>query len=243
LGGKTLGDSVMVDLTSEMAQLWASLGPASPDHARVIQFAGATAGEGTSTIAREFARFAAGRAARPVWLVDLDLAGASQHRTIGAEARRYGALGRPSAGSPDGSAFFTVRPPAEGPDGQVWADARFLVAYPVGGGRLWVTRFRREAMAPGQQARIQPSGAYWKALRPHAELIVVDAPAEDGAQAAVAVAPFVDFTVLVVAAGQGEAAAPAALKAAIVKAGGRCAGVVLNRAHAEPPSFLRALLR
>jgi Mrp family chromosome partitioning ATPase len=232
----------MVDLTSEMAQLWASLGPASPDHARVIQFAGATPGEGTSTVAREFARFAAARAARPVWLVDLDLAGASQHRAIAIDASRYGALGRPSAGSPDGSAFFTVRPPAEGPDGQVWADARFLVAYPVGGGRLWVTRFRREAMVAGQQARIQQSGAYWKALRPHAELVVVDAPAEDP-QAAMAVAPFVDFTVLVVAAGQGDVAAPAALKDAIIKAGGRCAGVVLNRAHTEPPSFLRSLLR
>jgi len=233
----------MVDLTSEMSQLWASLGPVSPDQVRVIQFAGATPGDGTSTVAREFARFAAGRAARPVWLVDLDLAGAGQYRAIAADSRRHGVLGRPSAGSPDGSAFFAVRPPMEGPDGQVWADARFLVAYPVGGGRLWVTRFRREAMVEGQQARIHAGGAYWKALRQHAELIVVDAPAEDGAQAAVAVAPFVDFTILVVAAGHGEASAPAALKEAIVKAGGRCAGLFLNRAHAEPPSFLRSLLR
>ena len=233
----------MVDLTAEMAELWASLGAPLPGQARVIQFVAARSGEGTSTVAREFSLFASRRVQKAVWLVDLDLLKAPQHKAIGEEVGRFGALGRQSAASPDGSAFFTVRPPMEGPDGQVWADARFLVAYPVGGGRLWVTRFRREALAQGQQARIQPSGAYWQAIRPHAELIVVDAPAVDGAQAAVAAAPFVDFTILVVAAGQGEPAAPAALKDAIIKAGGRCAGLVLNRAHAEPPSFLRALLR
>jgi hypothetical protein len=51
-----------------------------------------------------------------------------------------------------------------------------------------------------------------------------------------------DFTVLVVAADSGDAAAPAALKEAILNAGGRVAGLVFNRAAAEPPNFLKAII-
>ena len=231
----------MVDLTSEMAQLWASLEPAAIGQGRVIQFAAAAAGEGTSTVAREFARFAAGRARKPVWLVDLDLNGAAQYRAVAAEPARYGPLGRQTAATPDGSTFFTVQPPAAGPDGRAVADARYLLAYPVANGRLWVTRFRSEALAPGQRPVLLPTGDYWRALRRHAELVVIDAPAVAGGQAAQTVAPFADFTVLVVAAEQGDAAGPAALKAAIEQAGGRCAGLVFNRARIQPPSFLQAI--
>ena len=52
----------MVDLTGEMAGLWAALGPAPAHRARIIQFVGASTGEGVSTVAREYARLAAVRA-------------------------------------------------------------------------------------------------------------------------------------------------------------------------------------
>jgi len=233
----------MVDLTSEMAQLWASLGAAERDQGRVVAFAAARTGEGTSTVAREFARFAATRARRPVWLVDLDLMNAPQHRAIGAEPAHYGVLGRQAAASPDGSAFFTVQPPARGPDGRAWPAARYLVAHPVGGPRLWVTRFRREILQPGQTVHILPTGDYWRAMRKHGELVVVDCPAADRSSAALAIAPFMDFDVLVVAADEGEADGPLALKEAVLNAGGRCAGLVFNRARAEAPGFLKAMLR
>jgi Mrp family chromosome partitioning ATPase len=241
---QALGDSFMVDLTSEMAQLWSSLGPPATGGARVIQFAGAIAGEGTSTVAREFARFAASRARRPVWLIDLDLASNSQHRAVASEPGRFGPLGRQTAASPDGSMFFTIQPPGKGPDGQAWPDARYLVAYPVAGGRLWVTRFRGEALAAGQRPRLLPTGDYWTALRRHAELVVIDSPPADGdqAEAGLAVAPFADATILVVSAERADASGPAALKAAIARAGGRCAGLVFNRATIEPPGFLKGLL-
>ncbi len=65
----------------------------------------------------EFARFAAGRSDRPVWLVDLDLQGGGQHGAISADPSRYGVLGRGAAASPDGSAFFTVQPPGRDAQG------------------------------------------------------------------------------------------------------------------------------
>jgi Mrp family chromosome partitioning ATPase len=233
---------LMVDLSSEMAQLWGAVKAPPKGHARVIQFAAARGGEGTSTVAREFARYASTRVKRPVWLVDLDLMDSPQNDAIAAQSGRYGPLGRETAASPDGSAFFTVRPPSHGPDGKAVADAHYLVAYPVGGPRLWVTRFRRELLQAGQSAELLTKADYWNALRRHADVIVVDAPAADRSGAALSVARFMDFSVLVVAADQGDATAPAALKTAIIGVGGKVAGLMFNRAAVAPPGFLRKLL-
>jgi len=232
----------MIDLTAEMAQLWSSLRTPAPGHARVIQFVAATAGEGTSTVAREFARYATDHVSKAVWLVDLDLMNAPQYFALSAEPGRFGLLGRQTAASPDGSVFFTVQPPSRGADGQTWPDARYLVAHPAGGSRLWVTRFRRENLKANQAAHITPTADYWNALRKHADLIVVDAPAADRSTAALTVAPFMDYSVLVVAADEGDAARPMALKESILAAGGRCAGLVFNRATVQPPGFLRSIL-
>jgi Mrp family chromosome partitioning ATPase len=232
----------MVDLTSEMAELWASLGPPRAGPGRVIQFASAANGEGTSTVAREFARFAAARTRGAVWLIDLDFADSPQFRTIAADPRRYGALGKASAASPDGSCFFTLQPSARDADGRPVADSRYIVAHPVGGSQLWVTRFRRDLLRPGQGVRIRPAADYWNALRRHTELVVVDSPAAQRSQVGLAVASYMDFTVLVVAADGAEASAHAALKDSILAAGGRCAGLVFNRAKPQP-SFLRSFER
>src|SRR5215470_16851114 len=100
----------MVDLTAEMMSLWAALGPVPHDRGRAIQFVSAAGREGTSTVAREFARVAAVRARRPVWLVDADLEAQSQLAAVGAASERFGRLGKLAAASPDGSCFFTIRP-------------------------------------------------------------------------------------------------------------------------------------
>jgi hypothetical protein len=55
-------------------------------------------------------------------------------------------------------------------------------------------------------------------------------------------APFMDTTVLVVAAEGEDTRAPAALRDAIEEVGGRCAGIVFNRARIAPPRFLKAIL-
>ncbi|MEY3842111.1 MAG: hypothetical protein RLZZ542_1221, partial [Pseudomonadota bacterium] len=75
----------MVDLTSEMAALWAALGPAPGHRGRVVQIAAAGSGDGVSTVAREYARLAAVRARRPVWLIDADLARQGQMDAVAAQ--------------------------------------------------------------------------------------------------------------------------------------------------------------
>lgn len=232
----------MVDLNAEMAELWASLGAPAAGRARVVQIVSARRGEGASTVARELAFFAARRAGRSVWLVDLDLLGSPQYESLRTESDRYGELGEAAAASPDGSMFFTVQPQARIADGTPFPDSRYLAAHRVGEARWWVTRFRREALRGRQAVHILPTGDYWTALRKYADLIVVDAPSPDRSQAALSVASFMDQTVMVVAADEADVRAPAQLRDAITGAGGNVAGLFVNRVTVERPRFLKAIM-
>ena len=233
------GDSgPTVDLSAEMAELWASLGLGAAGRSRVIEFIGASGGEGTSTVARAFALYAARAEDRRVWLVDLDLMGQSQAEALSANAAQ-GGIGPAAAATPDGSMFFTVQPPLKRPDGRAWPDARYIGAHAVGGPDLWVTHFRREMMRGRQQVHVLPAPDYWNALRRHADLIVVDAPAAERSRAGLTVAPNMDAVVLVVAADHVDTRAPANLRDAVADAGGHCAGVFVNRVQVGAPRFLR----
>jgi Mrp family chromosome partitioning ATPase len=231
----------VVDLTSEMAALWAALGPAPGHRGRVIQIAAATSGEGVSTVAREYARLAAVRARKPVWLVDADLAQQGQLEAVASEPERYGRLGPGASVTPDGSLFFAVTPRLIDRAGKPVHPARLITARPCLGGRLWVTRFAAEHLRSGQRAQPVPNASYWDALRRHADTVVIDSPAVDRNPMAVILAPFVDATVLVVAAEHAGAAEPLILRDEIEAAGGRIAGVVVNRSTYNPPAFLRRL--
>lgn len=231
----------MVDLTSEMAGLWAALGPAPAHRGRVIQFACANTGEGTSTVAREFARLAAVRARKPVWLIDADLAQQGQQEAVGAEPDRFGRLGASAAASPDGVVFYAVTPPVMGHDGKPVAPTRLMTARACLGGRLWVTRFAAESLRSGQRAESLPDPHYWDMMRRHSDTIIIDAPAADRNDAAITLSPYVDATVLVVAAETTAANEPVILRDEIESVGGRIAGVVVNRSTYRPPAFLRRL--
>jgi Mrp family chromosome partitioning ATPase len=231
----------MVDLTTEMAGLWAALGPGPAHRGRVIQFACAGTGEGASTVAREFARLAAVRARKPVWLVDADLAQQGQQEIIAAEVERFGRMGAPASASPDGSVFYAITPPVLGRDGKPVDPARLMTARPCLGGRLWVTRFRTETLRSGQRAEPLPDPRYWDIMRRHADTVVIDAPAADRNDVAITLAPYVDATILVVAAESTSPNEPVILRDEIEAVGGRIAGVVVNRSTYKPPSFLRRL--
>lgn len=230
----------MVDLSEEMAELAERLGPPPAGSARAIQFLAAHSGEGTSTVARAFADLVSRRSgARGVWLVELDLLSGAQGEAVATEPEIYGALGAPVRASPDQTAFYDVQPATRAADGRPWPPASYLSAYPVGGRRFWVTRFRKDALRGGQQVRVTDSPDYWTGLRAHAEWIVVDAPAAERSRAALSVAPHMDGTVLVVDAGGDDPAAVAMVRDQVTAVGGRCVGVVLNRATREAPAFIR----
>lgn len=232
----------MVDLTTEMAGLWAALGPAPAHRGRVILFAAAQTGEGVSTVAREFARMAAVRGRRPAWLVDGDLAQQAQMEQVEAQPDRFGRLGPAVQASPDGSAFFTVAPPMRGRDGRAVAPGRLMTTRACLGGRLYVTHFHNEVLRAGQRAEAVNDPRYWTRLRAHADTIVIDAPAADRSDMILTLAPLADATVLVVAAETTDAAGPVALRDEIDAQGGRIAGVVMNRAKWKPPALLKRFI-
>ena len=232
----------MVDLSAEMPELWDSLGAPPAGRPRVFEFVAAMDGEGVSTVAREFAFYAARAQGRRVWLVDLDLMGQSQATSLSAEPARYGIVGPAASATPDGSMFFSVQPPLKRPDGRPWPDARYISAHSVGGGGFWVTHFRRDALRGRQWVHVLPNGDFWNALRRHADIVVVDAPAAERSQAGVTIAPFMDEVILVVAADEGDVRASGQLRDAVAEAGGRCAGIFFNRVQLEGPGFLRGAL-
>ena len=231
----------MVDLTSEMAALWAALGPAPGHRGRVVQIAAASSGEGVSTIAREYARLAAVRARRPVWLIDADLSQQGQMEAVASQPDRFGALGKAAIATPDGSIFFAITPRIMDRAGKPVHPARLMTARPCLGGRLWVTRFAAEHLRSGLRAEAVSDARYWDALKKHADTVVIDAPAADRSDLAITLAPFVDATVLVVAADCTAANEPLMLLDEIEAVGGRIAGVVVNRSTYNPPAFLKRL--
>ena len=220
----------MVDLTREMADLMSALGRPQGKGGRVLMFVSALGGEGTSTVAREYSRCEAAFAAKPIWLVDADLRNPAQMIAVGQDAARFGPPGPLSQASPDGSVFFTLSPPARGSDGLPIADSRYLVARPFLDKRLWVTRFRHEKMGPGQRVKLFDQTTYWRALRAHAETVIVDVPALDRSTAALQLAPFMDGIILVVSETEGDVQARVNLKNDLEQAGGRVLGLVYNRA-------------
>jgi hypothetical protein len=233
----------MVDLTSEMAGLWAALGAPPAHRGRVLQFVAANPGEGTSTVAREFARLAAVRARKPVWLIDADFAQQSQLRAVADEVERFGRLGGPVVASPDGSSFFAVTPRVTGKDGRPVAAARLMTARPCLGGRLWVTLFRADMLGADQRVEALPDARYWDAMRKHADTVIIDAPAAQRSDLGLTLAPFVDSSIMVVAAEATGAAETLALRDEIESVGGRIAGAVMNRSTYQPPAFLKRVLR
>lgn len=230
----------MVDLSEEMAALADRLGPPPSGGARALQFLAARSGEGTSTVARAFADTVSRRpGAKGVWLVELDVLSGAQGEAVATDPETYGALGAPVRASPDQTSFFEVQPQTRGGDGRPWPASGYLAAYPVGGRRFWVTRFRRDALTPGQQVRVIGAPDYWTSLRAHADWIVVDAPAAERSRSALAVAPHMDGTVLVVDAESEDPTSAALVRDQIGAAGGRCVGMILNRARREAPGFIR----
>lgn len=228
----------MVDLTGEMAKLRSSLGAGAAG--RITLFVAATRGEGTSTVAREFARVAAaGASRRAVWLIDADLEQQCQIAAVAREPERFGELGAPGAASPDGSGFLTLHPPLRYRDGREIPASRLIFARPVLARRLWLTGLRTDLVQDDQTAAIDPSPDYWTALRRHALEIIVDAPSVDRADTALLLAPLVDQIVLVVAAGAAPPHAAGRLKADLEAAGAPVAGLVFNRAPVAPLTGLR----
>ncbi|MDC7684707.1 transcriptional regulator [Asticcacaulis sp. BYS171W] len=221
----------MVDLTREMADLMSALGRPQSERGRALMFVSSYAGEGVSTVAREYARIDAAYAKRPVWLIDADLRRQGQLDAVLEEPARFGPPGPVSAATPDGSVFFALSPKGKDAEGNPVPDSKYLIARPFFDKRLWVTRLRDHLLMPGQRVKLFEQSSYWQSLRQHAQSIIVDVPSAERANAAVQLAPLMDGVIIVISEGEGEINARLALKDEIEQAGGRILGMVYNKAR------------
>lgn len=215
---------------TDIAELWSNVGASIGGPSRMIMMTSTRRGEGASSLARELALHVARKLGRSVWLADLDLALSGQAAALAESQQRYGRLSGPMQGSPNGSAFFRVRPQAYRPTGEPLPDGAYLAAHRVGAARWWVTRFLKERLVGPQRAGVEPIADYWSALRRYADVVIVDAPAAEATTSALSVARFMDQVVLVVAADEPDIRSASRYRDTLLAHGAPLAGLFLTRA-------------
>lgn len=190
-----------------------------------IMFIGARIGDGTSSCAQSFAKLAATRAERSVWLIDLDFFVDKQFASLGGASGNWQ--------GPFDMAFGKLPFWRAIPRGQSGQGEGALVSYRVGKTKLFVSRFRREALQNGQSIQIGPAPDYWRALRGAIDVTVIDAPALEKSRAGLALCAEMDGVVLVV----NSAADPRDaidLRDEVINRGGRILGVVVVSGRSMP---------
>jgi Mrp family chromosome partitioning ATPase len=184
---------------------------------KIVQFIGVRGGEGTSTVARQFARVAAAVPDRSVLLLD---------------------AATPAAGRGESSAFATVGGVLDAiqtgrsvEDALVRDDASRLALAILTGGT-----------SSANLVGLPAFDDLWRDLRKRFDLVVVDSPPAIGCVDGIAVARKVDGVILLFEAEKTPLAMAKHASEKIIKNGGHLVGVALNRRKYHVPQFLYRLL-
>jgi len=189
--------------------------------ARIVQFISARSGEGTSSIARTFAMSGASYHGLVVVLIDLGWAENAQYRHFASDSA------------------MTTRRLDMGASAPSFLPLKNLAFYQVGQHSLFVSRYEG-VEAPDRRLYFPATGvAFWSQLRNAADLIVIDAPAQERNLDGIMVSPVADNVVLVVEAERTAASAVLRLREKIERHGGTIEGVILNRSRRRLPEFLQ----
>ncbi len=192
----------------------------------VIEFIGADDGDGTSTVARDFALLAAQELDLAVVLLDLNWPDNPQfHFFAASNVMRTWYL--------NAQGLLLA---AENSDDPSLLPATTQIAFhQVGESTLVVSEAHSDL---AQHTYYPGSGAdFWRALRGSVDIVVIDAPAAHRSLSGVMVAPEADAVVLVIAAEDTLMDEAMMLRNRILLQGGRPAGIVFNRYRL--PSFFQ----
>ncbi len=194
-----------------------------------VQFVAANAGDGTSSIARDFALVAAMRAHDRVLLLDLALPVNDQLSHLTAR----GLVEGPSTIDP-----VELGLPVEGRAGSGNGNATqhtWLKFHRVRTSSLYVSE--RQQQAGGSE---DPPGMaqFWERMRTEFELVVVDSPALSESFDPVMVANQMDAVILVINAEATRSQVARNLRDRMMEVGGPVIGCVLNRRRYHIPRFL-----
>ncbi len=229
------------------------------DRALIVQFVGATGGEGVSTLAAGFARQSARDSQSSILLVDCDT-GTRPTRQDSAEAGQPGAgqagAGQAGAGqagaatgtkegsSKDGAKPMEQAPPLPSLLTMFMAGRPLKGALaPVGedGSRNGRSNIRYAQLGKGADAELdlRMLGAFAEALRGSFSVVVLDCPPIAVSPLATVLARIADGTIIVAAAGQTRRRRLQHTVTEISRMGGQVVGLVLNRQRDWLPAWLR----
>lgn len=217
----------MDSIQGQLQGVWSAVAAATGGTGAAVMFMGARRGDGVSEIARSFARLSAGRAARSVWLLDLDFFSEGQFEALGGNSGRFGGPFDMTFGR---MPFWKASPRAF--DGSQGEGA--VVGYRTTNEKLFVSRFSKSALQADQKLQVAPAPDYWRAVRSNIDMTVVDAPALEQSRAGLALVADMDGVVLVIDNDHGDVRDAIEMRDEVVGRGGRCLGIVVTGAGKKP---------
>jgi capsular exopolysaccharide synthesis family protein len=208
-----------MEMSQEMLSLYKVIEAVLPDTSnRVLQFVGSSLGEGTSTVAREFAKIAAERIGLSVLLVDAD--------------RYQGTL----------SQFYSVA------SQRSWIDALHesgelkRAVHRVSESELYVSPASNSSVPTPELFNSPRFAGFWEKLKMEFDLVLIDSPPLTVSPDALALASKVDGVVLVVEAEKTKWRTARHTREQIQRVGGNILGIVLNkRRYYIPQSIYKYL--
>jgi Mrp family chromosome partitioning ATPase len=195
-----------------LAQTIATLLP-NPNQ-RVIQFIGSGAGEGTSTLIREFALTVAQHSSKPVLLIEADSNQPSQAQAFAMEAKL--------------PLDYVLKEgkPLDGDISQIEQSNLFLASLSSNFFRSLTDR------------SFFHSTDMWKAARNQFSLILIDSPPVNASTDGLAICEFVDGVVLVIAAEKTRSAVAQNVKREILRREGNLLGIVFTKRKFHIPKSI-----
>ena len=199
-----------------LAQNIAALLP-NPDQ-NVIQFIGSRAGEGTSTLIREFALTIARESSKPVLLVEADINQPSQAQAFGLEANPL---------------VDYVLQEGKLLDGAISQ---------IGKSNLFLATLSSEFFRSLTDRNFSHSADMWGSVRNQFSLILIDSPPINVSAASLAICEQVNGVVLVIAAEKTRAVVARNVKKHILMRKGNLLGIVCTKRKFHVPEFIHKFL-
>lgn len=207
--------SLEMEMEGEMLNLYHTIESLLPDRRkRVIVFVGSGEGEGTSTVAREFARIAIMTLGQRVLLVDADRHNPTQHF------------------------FCNVSPEFCLDDAVQSGDGPEKALYRVGKSTLFVSLVSRNSSSAVNIFDSPQFDVVWEGLKERFDLILVDSPPATVSSDGFAMFRRADGVVIVVEADKTRWPVVQSVREKVQQHGGNVLGLVLNKRRYYIPEFI-----
>ena len=207
------------EIGEEMLSLYKTIEALLPRLKRkTIQFIGSREGEGSSTIAREFARISATRIGKSVLLLDGD-----RHQSTHKH-------------------YFAIKSDYSWIDALVRAECVDEALYQIGESKLFVSPSCNSSTSTPEIFDSPRFESFWKNLRERFDLILIDSPPLTVSPDGLAIASRVDGVILVLEAEKTRWQTAKNVKDSIARVGGNMLGIVLNKRRYYIPQAIYKLL-